>query len=155
LAAVFSIVGSYAKLIPAIAANNVAKESSSATGALLGGIGNGFKEQVEAPSDPQFNTLANLGAFMTNIVRTWVVVMVISANYGSSSNRQDLCSRQWSQRWLRGRLGTTNSSSTQVQLILFGSRLIRRGGAEITLNMVSSFQSLPPPLSHPESTIHP
>lgn len=67
LAAVFSITGAYAKLIPFIAASNVAKETSGAMGALLGGIGNGYRETVKYPSDPSFNDFANLGKFMTNV----------------------------------------------------------------------------------------
>jgi hypothetical protein len=56
LAAVFSTTGSYAKLIPIIAGNNVAKETSGALGALLGGIGNGYRETVHYPSDPSSTT---------------------------------------------------------------------------------------------------
>lgn len=67
LAAVFSISGSYAKLIPIIAGSNVAKETSGALGALLGGVGNGYRETVKYPSDPSFNNFANVGQFMANI----------------------------------------------------------------------------------------
>lgn len=67
LASVFSITGSYAKLIPIIARNNVRKETSGAIASLLSGIGNGYRETVRFPSDPAFNDFANLGTFMANI----------------------------------------------------------------------------------------
>ncbi|KAF2731694.1 hypothetical protein EJ04DRAFT_610071 [Polyplosphaeria fusca] len=67
LATVFSIGGSYAKLIPIIAGNNVAKETSGALAALLGGIGGGYRVTVRFPSDPSFQNLSELGKFMTNV----------------------------------------------------------------------------------------
>jgi hypothetical protein len=68
LAATFSITGSYAKLIPIIAKSNPLKETSGATAALLGGIGNGYARSVTYPSDPRFNVFAELGGFMTNVM---------------------------------------------------------------------------------------
>jgi hypothetical protein len=47
LAADFSITGSYAKLIPILAGNNVANEISGPVGALLRGIGNRYRETVK------------------------------------------------------------------------------------------------------------
>ncbi|KAF2022364.1 hypothetical protein BU24DRAFT_458221 [Aaosphaeria arxii CBS 175.79] len=67
LASVFSITGAYSKLIPLIAGSNVLKESASAIAALLGGVGNGYRNTVKAPASQTFSNFANLGQYMGNI----------------------------------------------------------------------------------------
>ncbi|KAM6538019.1 hypothetical protein FALCPG4_003907 [Fusarium falciforme] len=63
----FSIGGSYLKLNNWVKSNDFAKESSSAFGALLNGIGTGYREVVQYPADQKFSDFADLGVFMTNV----------------------------------------------------------------------------------------
>ncbi|KAH8721753.1 hypothetical protein BGZ61DRAFT_515977 [Ilyonectria robusta] len=67
LGTAFSIGGSYMKLTKWVKANDITKESSSALGALLNGVGTGYREVVKYPASQSFNDFADLGVFMTNV----------------------------------------------------------------------------------------
>lgn len=55
------------KLTKWVKANDITKESSSALGALLNGVGTGYREVVKYPASQSFNDFADLGVFMTNV----------------------------------------------------------------------------------------
>ncbi|KAF4463500.1 hypothetical protein FALBO_9665 [Fusarium albosuccineum] len=62
LGTAFTIGGSYLKLTPW-----VSEKTSAALGTLANGVGTGYLENVQYPSDQNFDNFADLGVFMTNI----------------------------------------------------------------------------------------
>lgn len=67
LGPVFGITAGWLKYVPIIAGSTISKEATGAIGTMLGAIGNGYITTVNYPADQNFNNLANLNQFMTNI----------------------------------------------------------------------------------------